>query len=172
MTTQLNKDIIEMYKKLLYPMGYTLTRIEQPVLPDWEPAKEEIAKYKGMLVAELEKELGLIKSYEELLTKNAEEMKLKTINYFADRVPNEFSRRLYTGAMVGSKYQFNSKAVNVVDPLIQELTKKKNYLLKLIAQKEQQKVISDLKEIGLNIKRIGLDQVGSPRLVIELKDLK
>ena len=151
-------------------MGYTVVPKPQVEVKAWVPDKELLAKYTGMTIAGINEEISRLVQEEKVLNQRAEEAWLKVIEYLEKQIPNEYSQRLYTGAMVGSRHQFTSKAVNVIIPKQEELTRQKQYLKVLVSQKEQENLITKLKELGVDATSIVIDQrIGSLRLVVELK---
>lgn len=136
------REIVKTYKKMLAPMGFTVT----PTTRSTEPTNRWMPKNKKELE---ELDLSGVDSQLETVTEKLNQyekqfisIKEKAVKFMMNSSPNELTRSLYEG--VYSKDNINQKAIKLKSNYLDELNQLKSYLVALRLEKLQEDMCKKL----------------------------
>ena len=150
------KDMVSVFKKILYPMGYIVTlKPEEKEVIEWTP--EEKSKYEKKDSEELEKSINTFKSQLSEIEKRNESIKETTLKILDESTPNEATKELYN-APHQSKPTITKNNVIVVSERAETITKTITYLESLKMTKQKEEILKKLQSkkegvIDLKIER-------------------
>ena len=158
------QEIIELYSKLLAPLGYNVVPQAKPY-EEPETDKAILDKYGKLSSAELEKELFDLKAKSKQLESEMHSIRLKAVDFLNKEGPNPLTARFYTGT-ISAKAAINKSFVRVDSTelkdtlsLISNLEKlQKAIIIRELTEKLQT-------EIPV-VQKVAVDTVGSTTVLI------
>jgi len=163
------EEIVNLYRKLLEPMGYNV--VPKPTNKElegkiWKPADAEI--FSKMPSVELEKHIQDFKAQQINLNKKMADIKEKVTALMNQLAKNEATESLYTGMYAANAV--NKQAIKVESIALADLSRKIDYLQNLKKDALIKETFDALKKEVKDITSIEvIKQLGGPELKVSIK---
>ena len=172
MSNKKTKQIVDLYRTLLDPMGYTVVQKESSKkVKDWEPKdKEKYFDKEGNIIKsiELEKNIRDLKLQAENIRKVMEETRQNVITFMNTQPPNEITSSLYTGAY--AKDSIEKAAVRISSDTLDRITRLMEYLAGLKKQKVMEEMVIEIQKKEKSVISMGVNkEMSGTRLQITIE---
>jgi predicted nucleic acid-binding Zn-ribbon protein len=164
-----NEEVVNLYRKLLEPMGYNV--IPKPTEKEldakiWKPADAEA--FNKMASVELEKHIQDLKAQQTSLNKKMADIKDKVTELMNQLAKNEVTESLYTGMY--AQNAISKQAIRIESAALADLSKRIDYL----QNKKKEALIKETFEaLRKEVKDITdievVKQLGGPELKVSIK---
>jgi hypothetical protein len=164
-----NEEIVNLYRKLLEPMGYNV--VPKPTDKDleakaWKPADAETLS--KMSSVELEKNIQDLKAQQTNLNKKMSDIKEKVITTMNQLAKNEITESLYTGMYAANA--INKQAIKIESAVLVEISKRIDYLQNKKKDALMKETFETLKKEVKDITNIEVvKQLGGPELKVSIR---
>jgi len=160
------KNVINLYRHLIDPLGYVIIPKPEKTLTGWEP-KDDKDRYAKMDSMSITREIAELKSRQEVLQKRIAEIKEKVIAFMNLQQPNIVTQKLYTGTYGKNTVEKNSIKV---DSQEMDLNKKLvNYLETLCNQRIKEEILTKLMEVSEDIEDFDVPCFGQATAQITIR---
>lgn len=166
------KQIIDLYRTLVDPMGYTivLKKTETAEAEKWKPENKEVYLTKdGKTIIdsiELEKKIQELKVQSEGLKKVMGETKQKIITFMNMEPPNDLTNILYTNS---EGKAINPVTIRVFSKRLDYVTKLIDYIIELKRKKLMYEMLAKVKVENENISTLEVcKETGGPQLKVNI----
>jgi hypothetical protein len=148
-----SKDIVDLYRTMLEPLGYSVVEKAQPKLAiNWVPADESI--YKNMTSQDLEKALIDVKQKEQGLFEKQQKVQLQAITFLEKEGPNDMTKGLFATSLTGAAKLIAVSSIMVESKELHEATNLKGYLENLRTQVLLKEMTEKFKKIEPSLQSV------------------
>ena len=150
--TQIKKhEVVDMYRKLLDPMGYTVVEKKRPksLFEQWKPKKTEADLYAEMSLDKLGKEVTRAETEKAELQAKILDIKRDTVDYLKRVGPSLVTQGIFRATMAG--VVVDKRSIVVECEKLNELTSLISYLKETQRHKLIQELATGLKKTNPDI---------------------
>lgn len=127
------KDIVDLYRTMLEPLGYSIVEKQRPKeVFEWTPA--DVSLYKNMTSQDLEKALIDAKQKEAALQERLNKVQAQAVIFVEKEGPNDMTRGLFATSLTGAAKLIAINSIQVESTELRNATNLKGYLEGLRSQ--------------------------------------
>jgi CheY-like chemotaxis protein len=163
------KDIIDLYRTMLEPLGYSVVEKARPKeVVEWVPVDPSI--YKGMTSQDIEKALLDTRQREVALFEKQQKVQAQAAAFLEKEGPNDMTKSLFATSMTGAAKLIAYGSVQIESKELHEATNLKGYLENLRNQALLKEMTEKFKKIEpslVSVEKISL--FGPTQLKFKIK---
>ena len=162
-------DVVTMYRKLLYPMGYMVVPKPEIKGTGWEPSGDSKKKYEHLSSGDIENEVNELRTKQNSLSVQLADTKKKVVAILETIPPSDATRDYYqdnynktSSNLIVGKVKLDSKRITEINNLI-------NYLTNMKKDKIRAELLKKLQEKDSSIESVEFESGTSSGIYIRAK---